>query len=198
MYCRNCGKQVPDQVQFCPSCGADNSNAGQAAPAGGRPLGQAKAAGRLSGLRIVLMILGALHILAFFALPYAELSGMGTLLSYVLPEKLTAMSYISFSVNAASSGLLDEGTMALNVVTCLLPLLLGLGVILTGARRKGYVGSLVLSICLLLIYLFLGAVFGSMDSTGYTATSGGTLACLMAVLTIAVSVVGLVVDSKKK
>ena len=23
MYCRFCGKQIPDQAKFCPECGAD-------------------------------------------------------------------------------------------------------------------------------------------------------------------------------
>ena len=92
---------------------------------------------------------------------------MGVLLSHALPGELTAMRYITFSLDAASSGLIDGGTMALNVVSCLLPALLGLGVILTNLSRKGYVRSLILSVCLLLVYLFLGAVFGTLESSGY-------------------------------
>ena len=196
MYCGNCGKQMPDQAEFCPSCGAANPSAAKGSPADIRPLGHTKAASRLSLFRIVLILLGILHVLAFFGLSYAELYGMGVLLSHALPGELTAMRYITFSLDAASSGLIDGGTMALNVVSCLLPALLGLGVILTNLSRKGYVRSLILSVCLLLVYLFLGAVFGTLESSGYAATSGGALACLMAVLTIAVSAAGLLLDRR--
>lgn len=33
MYCRFCGKQIPDQAKFCPECGADLAPAPSAAPA---------------------------------------------------------------------------------------------------------------------------------------------------------------------
>lgn len=32
MYCRFCGKQIPDQAKFCPECGADLAPAPSAAP----------------------------------------------------------------------------------------------------------------------------------------------------------------------
>lgn len=32
MYCRFCGKQIPDQAKFCPECGADLAPASSAAP----------------------------------------------------------------------------------------------------------------------------------------------------------------------
>lgn len=199
MYCGNCGKQMPDQAEFCPSCGAANPNAVKSAAVStsGRLLGSTAAAGKMSIFRIALIVLGVLHILAFVGLSYAELSGMGVLLSYALPENMTAMSYISFSMSAASEGWIDAGTLALNVVVCLLPVLLGASVILVNVRRKGYGRSLLLAVCLLLVYLFLGAVFGELDSNGYAVTSGGMLACLMAVLTIVASGAGLLMDSKK-
>lgn len=34
MYCRFCGKQIPDNAKFCPECGADLAPAPSAAPAG--------------------------------------------------------------------------------------------------------------------------------------------------------------------
>lgn len=197
MYCGNCGKQLSGQEAFCPNCGAANPGTVQTAAAAGSSTGSTKAAGKLDALRITLIVLGALHVLAFFGLPYAKLSGLGILLSFALPERLTAMSYIALTLNAAGNDLIDGGVLVLNVVSCLLPLLLGLGVIVTNVRRKGYAGSLILGVCLLLVYLFLGAAFGEMSSNGYTMTSGSVLACVMAVLTIAASVAGLLTGSKK-
>lgn len=37
MYCRFCGKQIPDQAKFCPECGADLAPAPSAAPPEGTP-----------------------------------------------------------------------------------------------------------------------------------------------------------------
>ena len=31
MYCRFCGKQIPDQAKFCPECGADLASLRRAA-----------------------------------------------------------------------------------------------------------------------------------------------------------------------
>lgn len=197
MYCGKCGKQMPNQAEFCPDCGAPNPNAAGKAAAVGPSQAKAAAGGKGSIFRIILVVLGALHVLAFFGLSYAELSGLGVLMSYALPGELTAMSYITFSLDAASSGLLETGTLIVNVVSCLLPLLLGLGVILSNVRRKGYIKSLILGVCLLLAYLFLGVIFSSMESTGYAATAGGALGCLMAVLTIMISIAGRLVDSRK-
>lgn len=37
MYCRFCGKQIPDQAKFCPECGADLAPAPSVAPPEGTP-----------------------------------------------------------------------------------------------------------------------------------------------------------------
>ena len=37
MYCRFCGKQIPDHAKFCPECGADLAPAPSAAPPEGTP-----------------------------------------------------------------------------------------------------------------------------------------------------------------
>ena len=33
MYCKNCGKEIPEGVRFCPECGADQEAASQNGPA---------------------------------------------------------------------------------------------------------------------------------------------------------------------
>ena len=135
MYCANCAKHMPDQAEFCPCCGAANPNAAKNASACGRPLASSKAA-KLSIFRAVLIILGALHVLAFFGLSYAELSGMGLMLSYALPQDLTAIGYITFSLDAAGRGLIDGGSTVLNVVSCMLLIYLPLKLCLV---RRGLI-----------------------------------------------------------
>lgn len=44
MYCKSCGKQIPDHTRFCPNCGAPVSAApAQGKPAPGAPAGAARA-----------------------------------------------------------------------------------------------------------------------------------------------------------
>lgn len=201
MYCENCGKVISDESKVCPYCSHVNSPAQAAAvrapfsaPSGSL---QSKTVAGLSIFRFALCVLGALHVLAFFFLSYAKLSGMGRLLGSVLPEKMTAMSYIAFSFDMADMGLADMGTVILNTVVCLLPVLVGLLVVKNGALRKdkkSYLRSVGLAVAALLIYMLLGAAMSSCESAGYTLTSGAVLGCLLSVLTAAAAAAGFMMD----
>jgi hypothetical protein len=65
MYCQKCGKELPDQASFCPSCG----QAAGAAPAATRPgYSSDKAVSPLSRLAALLLCLfvGALGVHRFY------------------------------------------------------------------------------------------------------------------------------------
>lgn len=202
MYCKTCGTEIRGQAGHCPHCGAPipqtgpGGGAGTAAPA----LKDRQVAG-MSIFRLALCVLGALHVLAFFLLSYAELSGAGRLLGFVLPEKMTAMSYISFTADMVDLGAADGSTLALNALVCILPAIIGVLLLvfnLTRRTRKTYVRSIVFGAAALVIYLLLGAAMAQCESVGYELTSGGTLGALLGVLTLVAAVAGLAMDPSAK
>ena len=212
MYCENCGKEISDQAKVCPYCGQTTASA--AGSSGGSSFSmssgslQNKTVAGMSIFRFALCVFGALHVLAFFFMSYAKLSGGGLLLSGLLPKKMTAMSYISFTFDMADMGLADTPTLILNTVVCLLPVLLGLLIVknaLTGKDKKSYRRSLILAsifaaitvivaILALLVYMLLGAAMSGCEDAGYKLTSGAVLGCLLSVLTGAAAVAGSMMD----
>lgn len=151
----------------------------------------------MSIFRLALCILGGLHILAFFLLSYAELSGAGRVLGFVLPEQMTAMSYIRFTIDMADLGLADTATLGLNTLVCLLPAAIGALLLvfnLTQRSRKTYVRSIVFGAAALAVYLLLGSAMEQCESVGYQLTSGSTLGALLGVLTLIAAVAGLAMD----
>lgn len=207
MYCENCGKEIPDQAKVCPYCGQATSSAA-AGSSGGSPSFsmssgslQNKTVAGMSIFRFALCVCGVLHVLAFFFMSYAKLSGGGLLLSGLLPKKMTAMRYISFTFDMADMGLADTPTLILNTVVCLLPVLVGLLIVknaLTGKDKKSYRRSLILAIVALLVYMLLGAAMSGCEDAGYELTSGAVLGCLLSVLTGAAAVAGSMMDPSIK
>lgn len=151
----------------------------------------------MSIFRLALCILGGLHILAFFLLSYAELSGAGRVLGFVLPEQMTAMNYIRFTIDMADLGLADTATLGLNTLVCLLPAAIGALLLvfnLIQRSRKTYVRSIVFGAAALAVYLLLGSAMEQCESVGYELTAGGTLGALLGVLTLIAAVAGLAMD----
>ena len=64
-FCGSCGSPLGAQTAFCPNCG---SRAGQAFPAASNPSPPMAAASGGSGLKIILIVLGALFVLGFLAI----------------------------------------------------------------------------------------------------------------------------------
>lgn len=205
MYCENCGKQISDDANVCPYCGQPTSSPAAASPIAHASFSagslQNKTVAGMSIFRFALCVFGALHVLGFFFLSYAKLSGAGWLLSSVLPKKMTALSYISFTFDMADMGLADGGTVILNTVVCLLPMLVGLLVLKNGItckNKKRYLYSVILGVVALLIYMLLGASMASCESAGYDLTSGAVLGCLLSVLTAAAAAGGFMMDPSVK
>lgn len=203
MYCEHCGKQISDQAKVCPYC----NQAAPSAPAPGsfaqtsrsKPSGSLgdKTVAGMSVFRFALAVCGALHVLAFFFLSYAKLAGASLLLSSMLPKKMTAMSYISFTFDMADLGMAEGGTVLLNTVVCLLPVLIGLLLVknaLKGKNRKSYLRSVGLAVAALLLYMLLGAAMAPCEDVGYELTSGAMLGCLLSVLTAAAAAGGFLMD----
>ena len=205
MYCENCGKEISDQDKVCPYCGqavasAAGSSGGSSFSVSAGSL-QNKTVAGMSIFRFALCVFGALHVLAFFFMSYAELSGAGRLLGGLLPKKMTAMSYISFTFDMADMGAADMGTVILNTVVCLLPVLLGLLIVknaLTGKNKKSYLSSLILAVVALLVYMLLGTAMSGAEDVGYELTSGSILGCLLSVLTAAAAAAGFLMDPSVK
>ena len=155
----------------------------------------------MSIFRLALCILGGLHILAFFFLSYAELAGAGRALGFVLPESMTAMSYISFTADMADLGLADSATLAVNTVVCVLPAVIGALLLvfnLTQCSRKTYVQSIIFGVITLVLYLLLGSAMAQCESVGYELTAGGTLGALLGILTLVAAVAGKMMDPSVK
>ena len=155
----------------------------------------------MSIFRLALCILGGLHVLAFFFLSYAQLDGAGKLMGFVLPETMTAMSYISFTADMANLGLADSATLAVNAVVCALPAVAGVALVwfnLTQGNQKSYLRSIALGAIALVLYLVLGSAMAQCESAGYEMTAGGTLSALLGVLTLVAAVAGKMMDPSVK
>ena len=202
MYCKSCGKEIQGQAGRCPHCGATISQTGPDGSVGtAAPSLKDRQVAGMSIFRLALCVLGALHILAFFLLSYAELSGAGRVLGFVLPEKMTAMSYISFTSDMVDLGVADASTLALNTLVCILPAVIGVLLLvfnLTQRTRKTYVRSIVFGAAATAIYLLLGTAMAQCESVGYELTSGSTLGALLGVLTLAAAVAGMAMDPSAK
>lgn len=104
-----------------------------------------------SVFRILLIILGALHLLPFFAVPYAELKGLGSTLGQLAgaigmgeayPEKLTGQAAIQMASIFSS----DEATLI--TAFMVLPVVAGVLVLLANAIGKGklsYIATILFS-----------------------------------------------------
>ena len=150
--------------------------------------------------RILLMILGALHLLPFFALPYAKLeglmSGLGQLAGAIgmgdsYPEKLTGQAAIKMA--ALFGG--DEA--ALITVFMVLPVAVGLLVLLTNVIGKGkasYVITIILSIVGAAVYGLNTITLQDYAQVGYSSTPIVYVFLALTVVQIVISVVGMSKD----
>ncbi len=105
-----------------------------------------------SVFRILLIILGALHVLPFFAVPYAELKGLGSALGQIAgafgvgeayPEKLTGQAAIEMASMFGG----DEATLI--TAFMVLPVVAGVLVLLANVIGKGklsYIATILFSI----------------------------------------------------
>lgn len=149
-----------------------------------------------SGIRITLMVMGLIHILAFFALPYAKLSGlMGGLgdlgsalgLGDAYPKNLTGLAV------AKMSEIFGGGP----AVTFLfvVPVILGLIVLLLNILGKGrlsYGFSIALSLLTIIMYGVILASVAMFSVAGYTMSFGGPVLLVMSIAQFVVSIIGCV------
>ena len=147
--------------------------------------------------RILLMILGALHLLPFFALPYAKLeglmSGLGQLAGAIgmgdsYPEKLTGQAAIKMA--SVFSG--DEATLI--TVFMVLPVAVGLLVLLTNVIGKGkasYVVTILLSIVGTAVYGLNTITLQDFAQVGYSSTPIVYVFLVLSVVQIIISIVGM-------
>lgn len=214
MYCKSCGKEISNQASFCPFCGEaapkqkpastsgfpsapqikniSNLDVGQMASSL-----QGKRVAGMSVFRLALCILGAVHVLAFFLLSYAKLSGVGMLLGSIMPSRMTAMHYMTFTFHMAEMGMADGSTVLVNTVVCLVPPLMGALILWLGLTRrtaKGYKLSAIAGVVCLVFDVILAAAMSSITDAGYRGTMGGVLACLLSILTVAAAVAGVKLD----
>ncbi|MCI7795188.1 MAG: FHA domain-containing protein [Lachnospiraceae bacterium] len=152
-----------------------------------------------SNFRIILMIAGLLHVLVFFAVPYAKLSGVMSGLGQLAgalgmgdsyPEKLTGMA----AMKMADMFRGDAGAIK---VLFPLPAVLGALILLANAIGKGkasYIVSLILSLVGLGGYGFLTVAMQDFESVGYK--SGALIYIMLAVCAVqfVVSIVGMAKD----
>lgn len=112
-----------------------------------------------STYRILLMLLGLLHTLLFFVLPYGELSGMNsflgklaTQLGYDIPQKLTGLNAIRVIANEEIEYVILTG------IIFFLPAGIGLLVFLLnslGKKKLSYVFSILITLVTLFAYLMI-------------------------------------------
>lgn len=199
MYCPHCGKEMENSAKFCPHCGGKNLNPVQVAPCRSVASGSGTA-GLTDLFRWILVALGAIHVLMFFLLSYADNQYL-SILGLDVPGKMTALNYIRFSLGVAEYGLVDESVALVNLVVCLIPLCLGIVTLLSslkGLSKKGCILTIVLAGVCLLDYLILGVAFQAAEQLGYETTAGGAIACLVSLAQLGVAIASLVMASKKK
>lgn len=149
-----------------------------------------------SGIRITLMVMGLIHILAFFALPYAKLSGLmeglgglGSALGLgdAYPGKLTGMAVAKMSE-------IFGGGPAVTFLF-LVPVFLGLIVLLLNLLGKGrlsYGFSIALSLLTIIMYGVILASVTLFAAAGYTMSFGGPVLLVMSIAQFVVSIIGCV------
>lgn len=150
--------------------------------------------------RILLMILGALHLLPFFAVPYAKLeglmSGLGQLAGAIgmgdsYPEKLTGQAAIQMAATFGG----DEATLI--TVFMVLPVAIGILVLLMNVIGKGkasYVGTILLSIVGAAGYGLNTITLQDFAQVGYSATPVVYVFLVISVVQAILSIVGMMKD----
>ena len=150
-----------------------------------------------SVFRVLLMILGALHLLPFFAVPYAKLeglmSGLGQLAGAIgmgdaYPEKLTGQAAIQMAELFSS----DEA--ALITAFMVLPVVAGVLVLLANLIGKGkgsYIVTILLSVVGAAGYGLNTITLQDYAQVGYSATPVVYIFLGLSVVQIVVSIIGM-------
>lgn len=146
--------------------------------------------------RILLMVAGALHLLPYFAVPYAELKGLASGLGQLAgafgmgdayPEKLTGSAAVAMA-NMFSA---DEGFIK---VLMLLPVVIGILVLvanLIGTKKGSYVVTILLSIVGAAVYGLNTITLQDFEQIGYSAGPVIYIFLGISVAQIVIAVIGM-------
>lgn len=149
-----------------------------------------------SKIRMTLMVMGLVHLIAYFVLPYGKLSGlMGGLgdlgsalgLGDMYPKNLTGLAV------SKMSDMLGGGSGV--TFLFLIPVILGLLVLalnLMGKGRLSYGFSVGLSLVSIVVYGIIMACIAAFAAAGYGISFGGPVLLALSVAQFVVSVVGCV------
>lgn len=161
-----------------------------------------KAGKNKSTSRVLLMVLGILHTVLFFVLPYGELSGMNSFLGrlssqlgYEIPQKLTGLNALRVIANE------DIEYVILTAVIFLLPAGIGILVFLLnslGKKRLSYVFTILFSLVTLFAYLMIYVMLSEVYEQFYDIGPMILIPILVTFTQLIVSIVGCAADKSAK
>ena len=187
MYCKQCGKELPDGSVFCPDCGAQQTAdapaaaAPAAAPAaGGAFLDKVKALNKRAWA-IILLCLGLLNFfLPFVKTPLLSLNNLTDLIGQISKGKTVARYsglQLITSLGVRNNSLLTDGGDSKNKfnIFALAALVLGIVALVWLIKGKESKKAGIFTACgagaLLLTIATFGVYYGISD-TGYSASTG--------------------------
>lgn len=208
MFCKNCGKEVKDDMKFCVYCGEKLSETVQeeTAPARTPPERREDERKKSRNNRIwqkgLAVLFGLLHVGMFFALPLGKMGRISGELKagyeyyhLELPQTLTEWNSIRILGDMAKQGMVSDASYALQggILIFALPLALGLLAVLAGfvGKRVGSWISFLLSILALLGYSMLVQQGVEIYAQfGYESGQGIIAAYLISAAQAAVALIG--------
>ena len=158
--------------------------------------------------RKIIIILSALQVVAFFALPYARMnSAVGSLNSLAnsfgastgIPNNLTGFAAVKLFLSPFAGEMLGGDASAFYVVLFVLALICPLLVLVLNLFNKGksgYVVKIITAIIMIADYAFITAVAYGLSTAGYEAYPFGMIFCTLEFAMFIISIIGLVKDGK--
>lgn len=158
--------------------------------------------------RKIIIIMSALQVVAFFALPYARMnSAVGSLNSLAnsfgastgIPNNLTGFAAVKLFLSPFAGEMLGGDASAFYVVLFVLALICPLLVLVLNLFNKGksgYVVKIITAIIMIADYAFITAVAYGLSTAGYEAYPFGMIFCTLEFAMFIISIIGLVKDGK--
>lgn len=207
MFCGKCGKEIADNVKFCPYCGSENQNAVKTASANSSTVRmQGISFGSLNLYQVILAVCGVLQIPFYFWISYGRLEGLSSALasaaSYLginIPQRLTAENGVKIWDDLARVGIENAAeNHTIMLIIFMIPIVFGILLLVNSLWKKNTVISLVLSVLILISYLLIRICIPAYEQLGYGTGGNWIVALLVAAAGVAVSVLNYISSNSNK